>query len=58
MPLPLGERVAVLSLKKSGNRGVEGVFFIRRLERPRDRTPLRVPDVLHHIVAEGTLAKG
>ena len=57
MPLPPGECIAVLSLQEAGNCLVERVFFVGRLEWLGDRPPLRVADVLHHLVAEAALAE-
>ena len=57
MPLPLGKRVAVLALEKGGDRLVESVLVVGRLERPRDRPPLGVADVLRHLVAQRALAE-
>ncbi len=57
MPLPLGKRVAVLTLKESRNRLVQGVFVIRGLEGPRDCVTLGVADVFRDLIAERALAE-
>ena len=55
--LALGERVAVFALQEPGHRLVERVLVVARRERPRDRPPLGVADVLGDLVAQRALAE-
>ena len=57
MPLTLRERVAVGALQERGHRLVERVLVVGRRERPRDRPPFRIADVLGDLVAQRALAE-
>ena len=57
MALALRERIAVGTLEKCGDRLVERMLVVSRLERSRDRPSLGVAYVLRDLVAERALAE-